>query len=85
MKTSFTIISCIAVLCAATLHAATINVPVDQPTIQAGIDASVNGDTVLVAPGTYYERVNLSGKAIVLTSEAGPDSTTIDGYRGGLS
>src|SRR4051812_27514101 len=57
----------------------TINVPANQPTIQAGIDAAANGDTVLVAPGIYFENINFKGKAITLKSSGGASATTIDG------
>lgn len=57
----------------------TIHVPGDQPTIQAGIDAAVNGDTVLVAPGSYFEHIDFKGKAITVTSSGGAAVTTIDG------
>ena len=60
----------------------TINVPADQPTIQAGINAALNGDTVLVAPGTYIENINFMGKAITVTSSGGPANTTINGSQG---
>ena len=47
---------------------AIINVPGDYPTIQQGIDASDDGDTVLVQPGTYVENINFNGHNIVLGS-----------------
>jgi len=50
------------------LSSTIINVPVDQPTIQAGIDASVDADTVLVQTGTYYENINYNGKNITVAS-----------------
>jgi len=45
-----------------------INIPADWPTIQQGIDASADRDTVLVQPGTYVENINFNGHNIVLGS-----------------
>jgi len=45
-----------------------IHVPADQPTIQAGIDVAINGDTILVAPGTYVENINFNGKNVTVAS-----------------
>ena len=68
----------ILLLTALSASGATIHVPDDQPTIQAGIDYAVYGDTVLVGPGIYEEYVSLA-EGVILLSEGGPDVTTIDG------
>ena len=59
------------------LEDGTVNHPFNK--IQEGIDAANGGDTVLVAPGTYYENTNL--KNDVRVQGAGADVTTIDGGR----
>ena len=67
-----------------------INVPGDQPSIQAAIEAASDDDTVLVAEGTYYENINFLGKAITVASHyiigPAPDTswiskTIIDGSK----
>ena len=57
----------------------TIQVPADEPTIQAAINVALTGDTVLVAPGTYSENIDFQGKAITVKSQSGPSVTIIDG------
>ena len=59
-------------------------------TIQEGIDASLNSDTVLVNPGTYFENIDFIGKDITVASlllitgdESYIDSTIIDGNQQG--
>lgn len=67
---------------AAETQAATYYVPDDFLTIQAAIDASASGDTLLVKPGTYHERLTIT-KAITLKSTEGPNVTILDGDNAG--
>ncbi len=67
MKIS-TIIILTVLVAAVSIQATIINVPDDYSTIQAGIDASNDDDTVLVERGTYAEKINYGGKEIFLTS-----------------
>lgn len=72
-------------------YAATLRVPSEYSTIQAGLDASISGDVVLVAPGTYkaFETRDLGTGSpwtacaflvdgVTLRSEAGPAVTVLD-------
>ena len=60
-----------------------IHVPADQPTIQAGVNAASNGDTILVSDGTYSgsgnSEISLGGKEIVVKSQNGPENCILDG------
>jgi len=51
------------------IFSTTHSVPEEYSTIQLGIDAAADGDTVLVNQGIYYENIHIT-KSIVLTSYA---------------
>ncbi len=63
--------------------ATVLRVPQDYLTIQAAVDASIPGDTVLVSPGTFTELVDFHGKGITVESTDGPATTIIDGNQAG--
>jgi hypothetical protein len=62
--------------------------PADFNNIQAAINDSNHGDTIIVAEGCYFENINFNGRNITLTSTdtCSPDvvaATIIDGSRNG--
>ena len=70
-------LGCLGLLTGITSVAAqsTLSVPSQFGTIQGAITAASNGDTVLVAPGTYIETLDFLGKAITVRSASGnPES-----------
>ena len=74
-------------------YAGILNVPSEKyPDIQAAIDSATVNDTVLVQPGMYNERIDFSGKNIVVASLylTEPDTgnisgTVINGQSGGTT
>jgi len=89
-KTQLTLIILLLALAATIAHAATYDVKLDGTgdfsSIQDATDATADGDTIIVHPGTYYENICFNGKNIVLRS-TDPDDwdvvqwTIINGQR----
>jgi parallel beta-helix repeat protein len=60
------------------LQARVIHIPGDSSTIQGGITGAVDGDTVLVDPGTYHEHdIDFLGKAVTVMGTDPEDSATV--------
>ena len=70
-------------------HSAIVHVPDDHLTIQGAIDSSVDGDTILIANGTYTGTGNIDlqwdarSRHLVIMSENGPENCVIDCKREG--
>ena len=75
-----TILILICLLSAFSSQAAVITVDDDEPAnfnnISDAINFSVHGDTILVKPGTYHQKISFNNMAITLTSE-NPDDPNI--------
>jgi nitrous oxidase accessory protein NosD len=73
-----TILTLVVLVVSSNSQAAVRHVPAEYPTIQVAVNAASIGDTILVAPGTYFENVVIN-RRVALISVAGAELTTIDG------
>ena len=84
MKRSVVIIVSILIILAAwsPVFCAELKVPGEYGTIQSGIDAAMDGDSILIAPGTYTgtgnRDIDCKGKIIKIMSSGNADQTVID-------
>ncbi|MCD4654586.1 hypothetical protein K8T06_11735 [bacterium] len=63
------------------ISASDLQVPSDYRSIQEAIDVAIEGDRILIAPGTHvgqgFRGISLLGKTITVQG-TGPDTTIID-------
>ena len=64
------------------VSAVTIRVPDDYPTINEAIIAAGSGDTIIIANGTYYERIVITKTLTIIGENA--EGTKIDGSHAGI-
>ena len=72
-------------LCVSFCPAATLNVPADYPTVQAAVDASLEGDTVLIAAGTYTGNVTIATSGLTVQGAGKAQTVIKDGSNSGFS
>lgn len=80
VNSAFRLVVAVAAL-VATTSASAADLPVPSklyPTIQSAIDASADGDAILIAPGVYPETLRIEGKAITLVG-TGAGLCLVDG------
>ena len=65
----------LCVLMVGMMFGETLLVPSEYSSIQLAIDNHLQGDTILVAPGTYNESININTNYLSLISESGADNT----------
>ena len=64
-------------LCSPASLADVLHVPSEYATIQAAIDAAVDGDEIIVAPGTYGESLLIGDRSITIRSEDPGDRAVV--------
>jgi hypothetical protein len=69
------------ILPASPATAAVIFVPGDYPTIQQAVDASADGDAIVVSAGLYPEIVSLDSRSLDIASTDGAEATTVQALR----
>ncbi|MEN6577663.1 MAG: right-handed parallel beta-helix repeat-containing protein [Phycisphaerales bacterium] len=80
MKNRIAILAVLALTipCAATVFTVDDDGPADFQSIQAAIDASWHGDTIVVKQGTYNEQISFGGRQITVRSDEPDDATTAE-------
>ena len=76
-----------ALLLSNAAHAATLTVGPSgtYADISSAVSAAASGDTIEVAPGTYTENIDLSGKDLDIVATSGPAVTTISPATSGFA
>ncbi len=64
-------------------HFNPVYVPDRYATVQAALDSVFSGERVVARAGTYHQRIDFKGKAVVLEGSGSLGSTVLDGDDGG--